>query len=126
MTQIVEVITSSERKRHHSDEFKEKVVNACLQEGVNNSAIARQFGISPSLLFKWKKDFQDRNSCTAAMISQNFARVRVKEDGLAQELQETPLFIHIGDELTIELPAKVNPNSLANYAAAIKDRLCGH
>ena len=50
----VEVLTV-QRQRRFSAEEKQRLVEQTLQPGMTVSLVARQFGVSPSLLFRWRK-----------------------------------------------------------------------
>ncbi|KNY30941.1 transposase [Agrobacterium sp. SUL3] len=43
-------------RRFWSDEFKETAVEQACQPGVNMSAVARQIGILPSQLYRWRRE----------------------------------------------------------------------
>lgn len=43
-------------RRFWSDEFKATVVEQACQPGVNMSAVARQIGILPSQLYRWRRE----------------------------------------------------------------------
>lgn len=51
----VEIITGRERRRRWSANEKLALVDATMQPGMTVSAVARQHGVSPSLLFKWRQ-----------------------------------------------------------------------
>jgi transposase len=51
----VEIITGHERRRRYSANEKLALVDATMQPGMTVSAVARQHGVSPSLLFKWRQ-----------------------------------------------------------------------
>ena len=51
----VEVITSVQRRRRWSTAEKLRLVEEAMQPGSSVSFIARRYGISPSLLFTWKR-----------------------------------------------------------------------
>ena len=50
----VEVLTVQRRRRFSAEE-KQRLVEQTLQPGMTVSWVARQFGVSPSLLFRWRK-----------------------------------------------------------------------
>jgi transposase len=50
----VEVLTVQRRRRFSAEE-KQRLVEQTLQPGMTVSLVARQFGVSPSLLFRWRK-----------------------------------------------------------------------
>src|SRR5215475_7782115 len=67
----VEVITSVERRRWSSAE-KERLVAASLEPGAVVSALARQAGLHPSQLYKWR-----RLLCMRQRVTSDFAPVRI-------------------------------------------------
>ncbi|ULJ72361.1 transposase [Rhizobium gallicum] len=54
--QLVEVITSVERRRRWSREEKERLVAATFEPGASVSEIARSAGIHSGQLFRWRKE----------------------------------------------------------------------
>lgn len=55
----IEVITSVQRRRRYTGQEKAQFVAMTMQPESSVSSVARQYGITPSLLFKWKKLMQD-------------------------------------------------------------------
>jgi transposase len=51
----VEVITSVQRRRRWSTAEKVRLVEEAMQPGSSVSFVARRYGLSPSLLFTWKR-----------------------------------------------------------------------
>ena len=51
----VQVITSVQRRRRWSTAEKVRLVEEAMQPGSSVSFVARRTGISPSLLFRWKR-----------------------------------------------------------------------
>src|SRR5919205_2269484 len=51
----VEVITSVQRRRRWSAAEKVRLVEEAMQPGSSVSFVARRYGLSPSLLFTWKR-----------------------------------------------------------------------
>jgi transposase len=51
----VEVITGVARRRRFTTERKLLVVNETLQPGMSISYVARRHGLSPSLVFRWRR-----------------------------------------------------------------------
>ena len=54
----IEVIKFNQRRRRYTAEQKAQFVALSMQAGSLVSAVARQYGIAPGLLFKWKKLMQ--------------------------------------------------------------------
>ena len=51
----VQVITSVQRRRRWSTAEKVRLVEEAMQPGSSVSFVARRYGLSPSLLFTWKR-----------------------------------------------------------------------
>src|SRR3954452_10903240 len=51
----VEVITSVQRRQRWSAAEKVRLVEEAMQPGSSVSFVARRYGLSPSLLFRWKR-----------------------------------------------------------------------
>ena len=51
----VEIITGVARRRRFTTEQKLLVVNETLQPGMSISYVARRHGLSPSLVFRWRR-----------------------------------------------------------------------
>ena len=51
----VEVITSVQRRRRWTTAEKARLVEEAMQPGSSVSFVARRYGLSPSLLFRWKR-----------------------------------------------------------------------
>jgi transposase len=69
----VEIITGHERRRRYSAEQKLALVEETMQPGMTVSAVARLRGVSPSLLFNWRR----------LMTQGGQAAVRADEDVVA-------------------------------------------
>ena len=54
-TTRIEIITGRERRRRYSAEQKLRLVEETMQPGMTVSAVARLHGVSPSLLFNWRR-----------------------------------------------------------------------
>ena len=55
----VEVITGVARRRRFSTEPKPAVVEEMMQPGMSISYVARRHGLSPSLVFRWRRLMSD-------------------------------------------------------------------
>ena len=51
----IEIVTGRERRRRYTANEKLALVDATMQPGMTVSAVARQHGVSASLLFKWRQ-----------------------------------------------------------------------
>ena len=52
------VISGSERRRRWSDAEREEIVLASFAPGAVIAEVARQFDVSTSLIYKWRRDVQ--------------------------------------------------------------------
>jgi transposase len=55
----------ADTRRRWSDDEKQAIIAEALQPGVNVSAVARRHGITPNLLFRWRKAAQIEAKPTA-------------------------------------------------------------
>lgn len=46
-------------RRRHADEFKQQVIDACLQPGVSMAAVALANGLNANLVRRWVTDHKD-------------------------------------------------------------------
>jgi transposase len=64
----VEVITSVERRRRWSSAEKHQLVAASLEPGASVSAIAREAGIHPGQLYRWRRQLRARQGIGFAPV----------------------------------------------------------
>ena len=53
--ETIEVVTSTQRRRRYSVMEKVRMVEEANQPGMTVSYVARKYGISPSMLFSWRR-----------------------------------------------------------------------
>jgi transposase len=80
----VEVITSVERRRRWSSAEKERLVAASLEPGAAVSALAREAGLHPTQLYRWRRQLCARHQ------TPRFAPVQVIGEAAAPGLR-TPV-----------------------------------
>jgi transposase len=61
----VEVITSVERRRRWSSAEKERLVAASLEPGAAVSVLAREAGLHPTQLYKWRRQLCARHEAAS-------------------------------------------------------------
>src|SRR5258706_290204 len=79
----VEVITSVERRRRWSSAEKERLVAASLKPNAVVSALARDAGVHPSQLYKWR-----RQLCTRQVAVSGFVPVQIMDAAPASRSPE--------------------------------------
>ena len=58
------------QRRHHTKEFKEDAVKRVSEQGYAISEAARNLGINPNLLGRWKREMnRDGNSGSVSMVN---------------------------------------------------------
>ncbi len=62
----VEVITSVERRRRWSSTEKERLVAASLEPGASVSVLAREAGLHPTQLYRWRRQLCVRHDAALA------------------------------------------------------------
>jgi transposase len=77
----IEVITSIERRRRWSAAEKERLVAASLEPGASVLALAREAGLHPTQLYKWR-----RQLCVRREAAPRFAPVQVVAEPAAPTL----------------------------------------
>lgn len=115
----VEIITGRERRRRYTAEQKLTLVEQTLQPGMTVSAVARMHGISPSLLFGWRRRMAeggleavraDDDVVGAGRVRDLELRVRELERMLGRKTMEVEILREAldasrGKKLTLRLPS---------------------
>jgi len=57
--QKIHVVTSVERRRHWNSFEKKSIVEETQEPGKSISYVARQHNISPSLIFRWRRQYEE-------------------------------------------------------------------
>jgi transposase len=117
----IEVITSVERRRRWSASEKERLVAASLEPGAVVSALAREAGLHPSQLYKWR-----RQLCKRQRAAPDFVPVRIIAETAAPGLPAPVGVIEIefteGTRLRITGAVDAATVSAAVGALAAKER----
>jgi transposase len=117
----VEVITSVERRRRWSSAEKARLVAASLDPGAVVSALAREAGLHPSQLYKWRRQLRARQGA-----AWGFAPVRIVGETAAPGLPAPVGVIEIelagGTRLRITGAVDAATVSAAVGALATKER----
>jgi transposase len=84
----VEIITGRERRRHYSGEQKFRLVEETMQPGMTVSAVARLHGVSPSLLFGWRRRMSEGGRTAIQADDDVVAAGRLRElEGRIRDLE---------------------------------------
>jgi transposase len=75
------------RRRTHSEEFKREAVKLVIEEGLPVTEAARNLGLHPNLLRKWKQQFESELEDTSLTEDERMeiARLRAENRRLRME-----------------------------------------
>ena len=85
-TTQIEIITGRKRRRRYSAEQKLRLIEETMQPGMTISAIARLHGVSPSLLFNWRRLMSEGRKVAVRTDEDVVAASRARE--LEQRVRE--------------------------------------
>lgn len=77
--QRVEIITGVERRRRYSAQEKVRLVEQTMEPGMTVSAVARMHGVSPSLLFEWRRRMAEGGQVAVRADDEVVAASRMRE-----------------------------------------------
>lgn len=77
--QRVEIITGHERRRRYSAQEKVRLVEQTMEPGMTVSAVARMHGVSPSLLFGWRRRMAEGGQVAVRADDEVVAASRMRE-----------------------------------------------
>ena len=78
-TQRIEIIAGHERRRRYTAQEKVAFVEQTMQPGMTVSAVARMHGLSPSLLFGWRRRMAEGGQVAVQADDEVVAASRVRE-----------------------------------------------
>ena len=78
-TQRIEIITGRERRRRYTAQEKLRLIEQTMQPGMTVSAVARMNGVSPSLLFGWRRRMAEGGEVAVRADDAVVAAGRVRE-----------------------------------------------
>jgi transposase len=112
----VEVITSVERRRRWSSTEKERLVAASLEPGATVSALAREAGLHPSQLYKWR-----RQLCARQGAASRFTPVRIMGEPTAPGLPAPVgvIEIELADATRVRITGAVDAATITAAVAAL-------
>jgi transposase len=109
----VEVITGVARRRRFTTEQKLTVVNESLQPGMSISYVARRHGLSPNLVFRWRRLMSeggkeavraDEDVVAASEVRRLEERVRELERLLGRKTMEVEILKEVLDLARVKKP----------------------
>ena len=110
----VEIITGRERRRRYTAEEKVRLVEETARPGMTVSSVARLHGVSPSLLFGWRRRMAeggleavraDEDVVPASRARELEAKVRELERLLGRKTMEAEILREALDQARPKKPA---------------------
>jgi transposase-like protein len=95
--QRVEVITSVQRRRRWSVAEKIRLIEETLQPGMSVSFVARKHGLSPSLLFNWRRRMAEGGREAVRVDDEVIGAARVRQLEERTELQMGTISLQRGE-----------------------------
>jgi len=110
----VEVLVGPERRRRWSVEQRQAIVAAAFGSGAVVRDVARQADVTPSLIYRWRRDLRAANG---------FARVLVAPAGDGVAVPPVPAIeIEFAGNARMRIPASVSPALAAAVVEALARR----
>ena len=111
----VEVLAGPERRRRGSFEQKQAIVAAAFGSGAVVRDVARQADVTPSLIYRWRRDLQ--------AAANGFAQVLVAPAGDGVAVPPVPAIeIEFAGNTRVRIPASVLPALAAAVVEALARR----
>lgn len=95
--EMMEVLSGPERRRRRTPQEKVSIVQETFEPGQSVSAVARKHGVTASLLFSWRKQYQE-GSLTAVKAGESV----VPASELAAAIKEIKALQRILGKKTLE------------------------
>ena len=111
----VEVISDGGRRRRYDPEEKARLVARAFAPGVSVTAFARERGVDPSLLYRWRRRM---GASTAPAVS--FAPVIVTADAPRSAPRADRVEIVLGNGRRMLVSETVDAAALARIIAAVE------
>jgi transposase-like protein len=114
-----QVITGTERRRRFNDEEKAKLVAEVADSTL--TAVARKYGISPSLLYVWRKKFPPKSFALIEVQDQVVTQSSLAHSRQSASTPVSLIRVVVGGRLTVEFPPTVDPVAIARFVKALED-----
>src|SRR5687768_14066988 len=108
---IAEVLSGPERRRRWSDEQRREIIAASLAPGAVLRDVARRFDVSPSLIYRWRRE---------ARAAEGFVLVAASEPVPAAGPPAVEL--EIAGNARLRIPASTPPALAAAIVGALAKR----
>ncbi|GBQ24285.1 IS66-like element accessory protein TnpA [Gluconacetobacter sacchari] len=114
----------SDRRRWHAPEFRERVVRASYESRLPLREVARQYGICPSLLFRWRKlaregrQTKGKTAFVPVMMAPSPQAIEERQSGYVGQHGHTSLVFP--DGVRLEFGTTVSGERLREIVSALR------
>ena len=109
MSQVT-VLTGPERRRRWSEEDQRRILAAAFAPGTTVAAVARQYDVATSLVYKWRRTMRARQAGFAEVVV-------VPDEPVAASPPAAPAMIEL--EIAGKVRLRIPPTTPPTLAAAI-------
>jgi len=81
----VEIVTRGEARREYTPEERATVLTEAAMPGARVLQVAQRYGISPSLVYRWRREAAGRPARQARPRTPRFVPLLMEGDGIAQD-----------------------------------------
>jgi len=120
----VELITRPERRRHFTPDEKVALLAEAMESTV--AITARRHGISPSVIYLWKKQQKESSSLVPSKLEiahpqppdrSPFVRVQA---AASENIPGGSILIHVNEAFVVELPMGIDLRRMVEIVSALK------
>jgi transposase len=81
----VEIVTRGEARREYTPDERATVLTEAAQPGARVLLVAQRYGISPSLVYRWRREVAGRPARQARPRTPRFVPLLVEDNGIPQD-----------------------------------------
>jgi transposase len=127
----VEIVTRGEARREYTPEERAAVLTEAAMPGARVLLVAQRYGVSPSLVYRWRREAAGRPARQARPRTPRFVPLLVEGNGVPQDpvvplgpaTQETGagrIEVVLGNGRLLRVGAGVDAAAVARLAAALE------
>jgi transposase len=127
----VEIVTRGEARREYTPEERAAVLTEAAMPGARVLLVAQRYGVSPSLVYRWRREAAGRPARQARPRTPRFVPLLVEGDGILQDPVVPPgaatqdagadrIEVVLGNGRLLRVGAGADAAAVARLAAALE------
>jgi transposase len=127
----VEIVTRGEVRREHTSEERAQVLTEAAMPGARVLLVAQRYGISPSLVYRWRREAAGRPARQARPRAPSFVPLLVDSGGPpnpsalqavapAQDSRAERIEVVLRNGRLLRVASMADPGAIARLAAALE------